>query len=147
MKNINFYSSHLKLNRVRIPELAYACGFSRDFNSCLQDDQLDFFHQAFSGQFHRCIRLLDKHVPCISTLMDRNWRDFDLLWLFSIIKRVFCKSTEWISIINISQDSFKILESDSKKLSGFVLRFGALITRCCQELQKSMVEMIFMENF
>ena len=44
--------------------------------------RLDFFHQCLSGQFHLCIRLLDKHIPkhfsCIRNLIGWNWQKCNL---------------------------------------------------------------------
>ena len=86
---------------------------------CLQNYRLDFFYQGLSQQSHMFSRLFDKHIPSyfpwICVLMCLNWQKCDLLWFFFIVKLFFYKSTHWISIIKISQDSSEISEGDSEK--------------------------------
>ena len=41
--------------------------------------------------------------------MGFNWQKSDL-WLFSIVKPIFCESAGWISTSKISQDNFKFSE-------------------------------------
>ena len=119
MRNIFCYCSQWKLDWPRFPKFAYTCGSSWDSNSCLEKSQLDFFHQAFSGQFYLCVWFFDKSIPkyvrCISTLVGWNWQNCDLLCLFSIINLIFSRCTGWISTIKISQDSFIFSEGDSEK--------------------------------
>ena len=52
-----------------------------------------------------------------------------------------------ISSIKVSKDTFNFSEGDSEKYtSGVALCFGDLINRSCQELQKSLPKVIFVEN-
>ena len=54
--------------------------------TCLQNHRLDILQQGLSGQFHLCVRSLDKYTPknflCVCTLLGLNWQKFACALLF-----------------------------------------------------------------
>ena len=71
------------------------------------------------------MRLLDKHtpkyVPCLCSVLARNWQKWYLMWLLPALKLIFSESTGCISTIKISQDRFKFSKGDSEKYLGFII--------------------------
>ena len=150
LRNFAFSWSQRKFNWLRIPKLAYAGVFCWDFFSCLHNHQLEFFYQASCGHFHLCIWLIDKiapkSVPWISTFMRWDWQSCYLWCLFFTIKLTFSGSSGWISNIINSQGSIQFLQDDWKKNFGRCTLLRSPIISTLQELQKSMVQLILVEN-
>ena len=118
--------------------------------TCLPTLPTRLLHQGLNGQLFLCRKLLDEHIvnyfPCVGTLISGSW----LKVQFSVVV-LYSQTPCLLQILtglpaSRSHQTVFFRKLFRKNASGFILCFRALINRYCQEIQKAMVELMFVQN-
>ena len=117
-RNIRFYCAQQKLDWLRIPKLAYACGSSSVSKTTDRISSIKVSNDNFICVQGNSIKKYSKIFTRHSYFHGLKLAKCHLLWLRSIVKLIFSKSTGWISATKISQDSFKFSDGDAEKYLG-----------------------------